>query len=87
MNIYIGSDHGGYNLKKYILDEFKNELLELNGGEYIINQINLVDSFCLDGERCDYPDIAALAGKATLNNSRVKYVATWHCGVWFWYRN
>ena len=54
MNIYIGSDHGGFEMKQKILNEFKN-ISEINN---IRNNINFVDSFCIDGKRCDYPDCA-----------------------------
>ncbi len=50
MNIYISSDHGGFDLKKQVLEQFKDQLVDLGPTELI--------------EDDDYPDYAfALAQK------------------------
>lgn len=46
MNIIIGSDHGGYELKKKVI-------LYLEEKKY-----NIVDIGCFSEESCDYPNIA-----------------------------
>ncbi len=46
MKIFVGSDHGGYNLKEHI----SNYLVSL--GHEVIN------CGCFGGKACDYPDVA-----------------------------
>lgn len=62
MNIYIGSDHSGYKLKNEIILNFK-----LENNEYK-EKINFVDVFCVNGERCDYPDCAKEVCKMVLED-------------------
>ena len=50
--VVIGSDHGGFELKMQIVAH-----LEAQG-------VAVEDVGCHSATRCDYPDIAALAGKA-----------------------
>ena len=52
--IIIGSDHGGYNLKKEII----KHLLEL--------KYDVSDLGCYTQESCDYPDIAKSVAKEVL---------------------
>ena len=52
MKIAVGCDHGGYELKEYILT-----VLEKLGHEY-------EDFGCHSLESCDYPDFGAAAAKA-----------------------
>ena len=44
MQIYIGSDHAGYELKEKIKEKF--------------NTLNLIDCGCYSKDSVDYPDIA-----------------------------
>ncbi len=43
MKIAIGSDHGGFKLKKSLIDYLKK------------NGHNIIDAGCFNGESCDYP--------------------------------
>ena len=52
MKIAVGCDHGGYELKEYIL-----KVLEKLGHEY-------EDFGCYGLESCDYPDFGAAAARA-----------------------
>jgi ribose 5-phosphate isomerase B len=52
MNIAIGSDHGGYQLKKHITDYLKE------------NNIGLKDFGTLSEDSVDYPDFALLVAQA-----------------------
>ena len=52
MKIAVGCDHGGYELKEYIL-----KVLEKLGHEY-------EDFGCYSLESCDYPDFGAAAAQA-----------------------
>ena len=52
MKIALGCDHGGYELKKYVIT-----VLEKLGHEY-------VDFGCDSTESCDYPDFGAAAAHA-----------------------
>ena len=54
--LYIGCDHGGYDLKKEIM-----KYLDTKGTEY-------KDCGC-DGERCDYPVIAENVCKSLLSDN------------------
>lgn len=54
MKIGIGSDHGGYELKEYIVEYFKNE-----GIEYIDYGTNSEESV-------DYPDFGRKVGEAII---------------------
>ena len=52
MKIALGCDHGGYELKQYII-----QVLEKMGHEY-------EDFGCYNLDSCDYPDFGAAAAKA-----------------------
>ena len=66
--VIIGSDHGGFDLKIQIVEHLKT----------IGYQVH--DVGCHQPERCDYPDIAALAGKATLDSSNTLQRGIVVCG-------
>lgn len=53
--IYVGSDHGGYELKMSILDYIQNELGE-----------EVEDVGCYNKESVDYPDIAEAVCKRVI---------------------
>ena len=53
--IFIGSDHGGYELKQHII-----EYLQANNHA-------IIDVYCLHGEQCDYPDAAKEVCEHVLN--------------------
>lgn len=56
MKIYIGSDHGGFSLKKQIK-------------EYLVEQNHTVlDVGCKTDESCDYPEFGAAVGRAIVEN-------------------
>lgn len=58
MIIYIGSDHAGFELKKNIINYFKNNK------DFII-----IDIGCKNENKCDYPKIAEeLCKKITIND-------------------
>ena len=77
MNIYIGSDHGGFELKLKIVKYLREQYPKTN---YIDNPYNINDMGCYESIRCDYPDIAALAGKATLDSSNTLQRGIVVCG-------
>lgn len=56
MKIYIGSDHGGYELKNQIIQYL------------LIHEYRFEDLFCINGERCDYPDCAQIVCNQVLSN-------------------
>ena len=56
-NIIIGSDHGGFNLKQYLIAYLKNKGL------------NVVDIGCYNSDRCDYPVIAKAVSEKVLEES------------------
>ena len=66
--VIIGSDHGGFDLKMQMIEH-----LELQG--YQVQDVG-----CHSATRCDYPDIAALAGKATLDESNTTQRGIVVCG-------
>ena len=55
--IYIGSDHGGFNLKNEIITFLKNK------------NIDIEDVGCFDTTSCDYPLIAKDVAQKVLNNN------------------
>jgi ribose 5-phosphate isomerase B len=55
--IVLGSDHGGYDLKIQI-QNYIREKYDRDGK----GNINIVDVGCYSSNRCDYPDVASLAG-------------------------
>ncbi|MCG8571747.1 MAG: ribose 5-phosphate isomerase B [Spirochaetes bacterium] len=55
--IYIGSDHGGFDLKQEILDYIKNDLKQA-----------VEDVGCFDKKSIDYPDVAVLVADKVLNH-------------------
>ena len=56
-SIIIGSDHGGYNLKQYVIEHLKNRGL------------NVVDLGCYNNDSCDYPVIAKAVSEKVLEES------------------
>ena len=56
-NIIIGSDHGGFNLKQYVIEHLKNKGL------------NVVDLGCYNSDSCDYPVIAKAVSEKVLEES------------------
>lgn len=57
MKIFIGSDHGGYNLKSIIMDFLKE------------NNYDFEDVGTYSTASCDYPQIAETVSKKVLENS------------------
>lgn len=53
MKLSIASDHGGYLLKKQIIEQ--------------LSQFNWVDCGCFNTDSCDYPDFAFLAAEMVKN--------------------
>ena len=66
--VIIGSDHGGFDLKVQISDYLKTKGFEVE------------DVGCHTATRCDYPDIAGLAGRATLDDSNTLQRGIVVCG-------
>ena len=56
-SIIIGSDHGGYNLKQYVIEHLKNKGL------------NVVDLGCYSTDSCDYPVIAKAVSEKVLEET------------------
>jgi len=56
MQIYIGSDHAGYELKEKI--------------KYKFNTLNLFDCGCFSTDSVDYPDIAENICNKIINNNK-----------------
>ena len=57
--IYIGADHGGFNLKTTVIDYLKS------------NNYEVIDVGCFSSDSCDYPVIAKeLSHKILENNSK-----------------
>ena len=54
MRLIFGSDHAGYQLKKYLTTEI------------LTTGIEIQDMGCYTEERCDYPDIAKMVGVEVL---------------------
>ena len=57
MKIYLGNDHAGFVLKTYLIDYLKNN-----------TDHDYEDCFCLNCEKCDYPDAAVAVCEKVLNN-------------------
>lgn len=57
MKIYVGSDHAGFVIKTYIL-EYLNEN----------TKYEVFDVYCLECERCDYPDCAEIVCDKVVND-------------------
>jgi ribose 5-phosphate isomerase B len=56
MKIYIGSDHGGFDLKQQIK-------------EYLVkNKHTVLDLGCKSNDSCDYPEFGAAVGRAVVEN-------------------
>ena len=56
MRIVIASDHGGYELKKFLVKTMKET-----------TEYNIIDVGCFNNDRCDYPDYAKIVCKTVLN--------------------
>lgn len=65
INIYVGSDHGGFELKSSIVNHFKDIY-------------NMIDEGCYDSNRCDYPDIANTVCNKVLQDE--KSIGILFCG-------
>ena len=68
MNIYIGSDHGGFELKSQIVKYLREKYPKTN---YNDNPYNINDMGCYENIRCDYPDIAQKLCNKLVNNKLV----------------
>ena len=66
--IIVGSDHGGFDLKVQIVDHLKAK-------GYAVNDVG-----CHSATRCDYPDIAVLAGVATVEETNTLQRGIVACG-------
>jgi|TARA_B110000208_G_scaffold65416_1_gene84800 ribose 5-phosphate isomerase B len=66
--VIVGSDHGGYDLKIQVVEHLKSKGYQVQ------------DVGCHSATRCDYPDIAALAGRATLEESNTLQRGIIVCG-------
>lgn len=66
--VVVGSDHGGFDLKVQLVEH-----LQTKG--FIVHDVG-----CHDTTSVDYPDIAALAGKATLDESNALQRGIVVCG-------
>lgn len=67
--IAIGSDHAGYALKKDIIAWFKEK------------NISFEEYGCMDGESCDYPDVAAETCSAVTDGRAEKAVLICGTGI------
>ena len=67
-NLAIASDHAGYRLKNYIVNNLKKE-------------INLKDFGTDSDESCDFPDFAKEAGDFVINNESSKGLLICGSGV------
>jgi ribose 5-phosphate isomerase B len=56
MQIAIGSDHAGFELKQQLIEYLKNK------------QVNVFDKGCYSDERADYPDYGHAVANSLLNN-------------------
>jgi ribose 5-phosphate isomerase B len=66
--VVVGSDHGGFDLKVQLVDHLQSK------------GFSVQDVGCHDTTSVDYPDIAALAGKATLDESNALQRGIVVCG-------
>lgn len=57
MKIFLGSDHGGFNLKQKILKYLRESNFEA------------IDCGCFSTDSCDYPDFAKVVCKAALEQN------------------
>ncbi|MDR0930781.1 MAG: ribose 5-phosphate isomerase B [Clostridiales bacterium] len=69
MQIYIGSDHGGFNLKTKIIDH----LTAIN--------LEFTDLGCYDTNSVDYPDIAKKVADNVQNNSNALGILVCGTGI------
>lgn len=67
--ISLGSDHGGYNLKKYI----KKYLID--------NKFPVLDVGCFENNSCDYPDIAFKLTRTIIDKTCIKGILFCGTGV------
>lgn len=67
--IAIGSDHGGYELKQFIMQYFKE------------NNIAYKDYGCYSNGSCDYPEFAKLVGHAVVNKEAEKGILICGTGI------
>ena len=67
--IALGSDHGGYQLKKAIIKYLEE------------NNISYKDFGCYDEQSCDYPDFARPVANAVINNECEKGILICGTGI------
>ena len=67
--VVIGSDHGGFDLKVQLVEHLKSK------------GITVKDVGCHSATRCDYPDIASLAGKAVADGTFQKGIVVCGSGI------
>ena len=70
MNIYIGSDHGGFELKSKIVKYLREQYPKTN---YHDNPYNINDMGCYESIRCDYPDIAKAVSEQVVSYPRTAF--------------
>ena len=70
MNIYIGSDHGGFELKSQIVKYLREKYPKTN---YNDNPYNINDMGCYENIRCDYPDIAKTVSEQVVSYPRTAF--------------
>jgi len=68
--IYISSDHGGFNLKKYLIETFKNKGMKIE--DLGPKELNALD---------DYPDFASELAKKVQENPENKGILICRNGV------
>lgn len=69
MKIYLGSDHGGFELKHKIIEFLKNKNIEAE------------DVGCNSRERCDFPDYAEKVAKKVARNQNNKGILVCKTGI------
>lgn len=67
--VVVGSDHGGFDLKVQLVEHLKSK------------GISVEDVGCHSATRCDYPDIAAVAGKAVADRNFGKGILVCGSGI------
>jgi len=69
MKIAIASDHGGFNLKQYIINYLKE------------NNTDFKDFGCFDTNSCNYPDYAKVVAKSVISKEFDKGILICGTGV------
>lgn len=68
-SVVVGSDHGGFDLKVQIVEHLKAQ------------GVVVEDVGCHSAARCDYPDIASLAGKAVADGRHAQGIVVCGSGI------